>query len=269
MFVLSKIFWLVLNPGNIFAFFLIAGTVLLFSRFRRAGKWLVSGAAVFLIVVGVLPVGAFLIERLENRFPANPEIPGDIAGIIVLGGTINAYITATRGQPSLTTGGERFTETIYLARKFPDARVIFSGGSGALIENALKEADAARVFFDRMGMPAGRIEYERNSRNTFENARFSLKLAGNTAMSKPWVLVTSAIHMPRAIGVFRKTGWDVLAFPVDYWTDGQLEFEPGFHPISGIGLLNQAMREWIGLVAYRILGRTADLFPAPDRLADN
>lgn len=269
MFALSKIFWLVLNPGNIFAFFLIVGTILLFTRYRRTGKWMVSGAAVFLIVVSVFPVGALLIERLENRFPGNPELPQDIKGIIVLGGTISPSLTAARGQPSLTTGGERLTETVYLARKFPSARILFSGGSGALIQDALKEADAARVFFDRMGLPPGRVDYERASRNTFENAKLSLKIVGNSAQSDRWVLVTSAIHMPRAVGVFRKVGWNIIPFPVDYWTDGQMDLYAGFFPIAGFGYLNQAIREWAGLVAYRILGRTAALLPASEPLADN
>lgn len=269
MFVLSKIFWLVLNPGNLFAFCLFAGAILLFTRFRRAGRILVAGAAVFLVVLAVFPIGALLTERLENRFPGNPQIPPDIAGIVVLGGTINQYLTAARGQPSMTTGGERLTETVYLARKFPRARVIFSGGSGALVDRNLKEADAARVFFDRMGMQTGRVEYESASRNTLENAHFSRKIAGDSVKSGRWVLVTSAVHMPRAMGVFRKAGWNVVAFPVDYSTDGYRKFELGFSPISGLSQLNLAMREWIGLIAYRILGRTSAILPAAGTLADN
>jgi uncharacterized SAM-binding protein YcdF (DUF218 family) len=269
MFVLSKIFWIVLNPGNLFAFALLAGTILLFTRYRRTGRILVSGAAVFLLIVAVFPIGASLIERLENRFPGNPDIPRDIAGIIVLGGTINQYLTVTRGQPSMTTGGERLTETVYLGRKFPWARIIFSGGSGALIDQDLKEADAARMFFDRMGMPSNRVEYESASRNTLENARFSLKIAGDSGKNQRWVLVTSAAHMPRAMGVFRKAGWNVIAFPVDYWTDGYLELRLGFYPVAGLTQLNLAMREWMGLIAYRILGRTSAILPSPGTRTDN
>jgi uncharacterized SAM-binding protein YcdF (DUF218 family) len=147
MFVLSKIFWLVINPANIFAFFLILGVILLFTRFKAAGKYLVSGATVIFLIVAIIPVGTLLTQRLEDRFPGNPDIPEDIAGIIVLGGTINQNLTAARGQPSLTSGGERLTETIYLSRRFPKVRVIFSGGSGALVGRDLKEADAARIFF--------------------------------------------------------------------------------------------------------------------------
>lgn len=269
MFVLSKLFWLILNPGNVFVFLLFAGTVLLFTRFHRAGRRLVSTAAALLLIFAIFPIGSWLIENLENRFPGNPPIPEDIAGVIVLGGTIDQFLTASRGQPSLTAGGERLTEAVYLANRFPGARMIFSGGSGALIDRSLKEADAARLFFEHMGLPADRFIYERNSRNTFENANFSREIAGDSGGSGRWVLVTSAIHMPRAMGVFRDAGWNVLAFPVDYRTDGDERFDLGINPISGIGQLNLAMREWIGLIVYRILGRTSDIVPSATALPDN
>ena len=268
MFVISKLFWLILNPVNVFIFVLTLGTVLLLTRFKRMGKKLVLLATGLMLFFAILPVGGWLTERLENRFPGNPEIPHDVAGIIVLGGTINQYITATRGQPSLWAGGERFTEFIYLARRFPKARLIFTGGSGALFDRSLKEADAARVMFDRIGLEKGRVLYERNSRNTVENAEFSRKLAGDRFFGK-WVLVTSAVHMPRAVGVFRKAGWQILPYPVDYLTDGRGSFGAGFRPLGGMMALSRAGREWTGLLAYRILGRIDDLFPGPRRMGDN
>tara|TARA_R110000868_G_scaffold102886_1_gene283473 strand:- start:2345 stop:3154 length:810 start_codon:yes stop_codon:yes gene_type:complete len=269
MFVLSKIFWLVLNPGNVVTFILFLGSVLLFTRFRRTGRWLVSGACVFLIVVGTIPFGAWLIENLENRFPANPSIPAEIDGVIVLGGTINQFITAARQQPSLSDGAERLTELVYLARRFPDAKLIFSGGSGALVDRGLSEADAARLFYDRMGLTGDRIQYEDESRNTYENAILSQVIAGDSAKSGRWVLVTSALHMPRAMGVFRRTGWNVLAYPVDYLSDGSGRFTLGFNPLVGLGHLNKALREWTGLLAYRILGRTSAIVPSAKVAADN
>lgn len=269
MFVLSKIFWLILNPGNLFALFLFSGTALLFTRFYRTGRLFISGAVVFALLVTVFPVGGRLIENLENRFPVNVSIPPDIDGIIVLGGTINQYLTLTRGQPALSEGGERLTELVYLARRYPDAKLIFTGGSGALIDRELKEADAARMFFTRMGIGGDRIVYESDSRNTYENALFSRRIAGDTAKTGRWVLITSALHMPRAMGVFRGAGWNVLAYPVDYSTDGQRRFVIGFQPIEALSRLNTAMREWIGLIAYWILGRTSNIVPSANTLPDN
>ena len=269
MFVLSKIVWLVLNPANIFMFFLVLGTLLLFTRFRRAGRRIVTAAVGIFMLLGFIPLGFWLTTNLENRFPANPSIPADVAGIITLGGTINQYITAARGQPALTGGGERLTEFVHLARRYPDARLIFTGGSGALIDTELKEADSAQIFFDQMGLTGREIVFEDRARNTYENALFTREIVGDEAVKRRWVLITSAEHMPRAMGVFRQAGWNIMAYPVDYATDGRGGFELQFRPLQSLASLNKATREWIGLIAYRILGRTPVLVPSPASLADN
>jgi uncharacterized SAM-binding protein YcdF (DUF218 family) len=264
MFALSKIFWLIVNPINIFLALFFVGTVLLFTRFKRAGRRVLTFGAAMLLVVGIFPIGDWLTERLENRFPANPKLPDKVAGIIVLGGTINQYLTASREQPSLTGGGERLTEFLYLAKRYPDAKLIFTGGSGSLFQQTFKEAEAAKIFFDRMGLPKNRVLYESRSRNTFENASFSRDIVQDYENGQ-WVLITSAIHMPRAVGVFRKTGWNIVPFPVDYHTDGYNRFQLGFQPIGGLASLDRGVRELIGLIAYRILGRTENLFPSHKR----
>lgn len=269
MFVLSKIVWIVLNPANLFAFFLILGTVLLFTRFRRAGRLVVSAAVGGFVLLGLVPVGFWMTTNLENRFPTNPPISADIAGIIALGGTINQYITTARRQPALTEGGERLTEFVHLARRFPSAQLIFTGGSGALINSSLKEADSARLFFDQMGLSDRQVIYEDRSRNTYENAIFTKELVGDDARRRKWVLITSARHMPRAMGVFRQAGWNVIAYPVDYLTAGHGRLEVRFRPLKGLSSLNDALREWTGLIVYRILGRTSDIVPSPQSDTDN
>lgn len=269
MFVLSKIFWLVLNPANLFAFFLVVGTVLLFTRYRRAGRLIVSATVAVFILLGLIPVGFWMTTNLENRFPTNPPISADIAGIIALGGTINQYVTAARKQPALTGGGERLTEFVHLARRFPNAKLIFTGGSGALIDSRLKEADSARLFFNQMGLSDRKVIYEDQSRNTYENALFSKKLVGEEASRRKWVLITSARHIPRAIGVFRKAGWNVMAYPVDYQTAGLGRLEVGFRPLKGLSSLNDALREWTGLIVYRVLGRTSAIVPSTKSRTDN
>ena len=128
----------------------------------------------------------------------------------------------------------------------------------------MKEAEAAKIFFDRMGLPKNRVLYESQSRNTFENAALSRDIVQDYENGR-WVLITSAIHMPRAVGVFRKSGWNIVPFPVDYYTDGYNSFEIGFQPIRGLSSLNRVTREVIGLIAYRILGRTENLFPSRKR----
>lgn len=263
MFFLSKIFWLIVNPANLFSFFLLLGTILLFTRFRRAGRLIVSTVVGFFIFLAVVPVGSWLITNLENRFPTNPAIPADIAGVITLGGTTNQHITVARGQPALTGGGERLTELVHLANRFPYARLIFTGGSGAITGPVLKEANTARLFFNQMGLSDRNILYEDRARNTYENAIFTKKIVDEDATRQKWVLITSAAHMPRAMGVFRRAGWNIIAYPVDYLTVGSSHSEIRFRPLQGLSSLNQALREWVGLIAYRIMGRTSSIFPSP------
>ena len=260
MFTVSKIFWMFLNPINIFLFLLITGAILLLTRHRSIGRKFVLSATAFMMFFGVVPIGDRLTERLENRFPSNPGLPPDVAGIIVLGGAINQHITASRQQPALTSGGERYTEFVYLSRRFPEAQLIFTGGSGSVLDQSMKEADAAKSFFERAGLEGNKVLYERNSRNTYENAVLSRKFAGEL-INKQWVLVTSALHMPRAMGVFRKAGWKVVPYPVDYLTDGRKTFRLVLRPVYGLTSLNRSGREWIGLLAYFILGRTDTFFP--------
>ncbi len=268
MFTVSKIFWMIVNPINIFIFLLITGAILLLTRHRSIGRKLVLSATAFMMFFAVVPIGDWLTERLENRFPSNPTLSPDIAGIIVLGGAINQYITTSRQQPALTSSGERYTEFVYLSRRFPEAQLIFTGGSGSILDQSMKEADAAKSFFKRAGLEGNKVLYERNSRNTFENAVFSRKLASGL-INEQWVLVTSALHMPRAVGVFRKAGWRVVPYPVDYLTDGRKTFQLALRPFYGLTSLNRGGREWIGLLAYFVLGRTDTFFPSQEAIADN
>ena len=269
MFTFSKIFWMVFSPENLLVVALIVGSVLLFTRYARAGRWIVAAAMTIFVLVGVFPVGYRIVEALENRFPANPPLPPHIAGIVVLGGTVNPGLSVARGQPATTDGAERLIEFIHLARRYPEAALIFSGGSGSLSQSDLKETEVAREILNRLGFPDGRVKYENRSRNTHENALYSLERA-RPAPDDVWILVTSAIHMPRAVGSFRAAGWKrLIPYPVDYTTDGTGSFEIGFGPIGGVQRLALGVREWTGLAAYRILGRTDVLYSGPAPITDN
>ena len=266
MFVLSKIFWILVNPTTLFFLILFAGTILLFTRYRRTGRLVIAGLCLFVVAVDVIPVGDRMVVALENRFPANPPLPEKVQGIIVLGGTVNQKLTVARGQPSLSDGAERLTEFIGLGYRFPDAQLIFSGGSGSIIDDELKESMVARQFLEQMRFDTGRVIFESQSRNTLENATLSRALIGDR-YREPWILVTSAFHMPRAVGVFRQQGWNVIPWPVDYQTDGSTTYRFTFAPGYGLQRLQRGLREWIGLAAYRLMGRTGSFFPGP--LSDN
>lgn len=263
MFVFSKVFWFLIDPANLILVALCLSTLMVyFSPTRRAGRRLLTFTVGVFLLLAVFPVGYWMTEKLENRFPTNPALPDRVAGIIVLGGTVDQILTLSRQQPALTSGAERLTEFIRLGYLFPDAELVFTGGSGSVFTQPLKETEVARLFFEQMHFDEGRVVYESESRNTFENAILSRDLV-NPGPNDVWILVTSAMHMPRAVGCFRQAGWNIIPYPVDYNTRGIGSFQAGFDPIGGLKSLNTALHEWVGLAAYRLLGRTSSLFPGP------
>ena len=136
----------------------------------------------------------------------------------MLGGAIDADLSADHGAVVFTRAADRVVEAAALARHYPKARIIFSGGSANLTDGP-READYAAAIFERLGVAKDRLIMERRSRNTMENAEFSKELAA-PKNGERWLLVTSAFHMPRSIGIFRKVGFAVEPYPVDWRIGG-------------------------------------------------
>ena len=262
-FIASKLFWLIAAPSNFMILLAALGLVLTRTVWQRLGLWLVGLAVMLLLICGFTPLGALVIYPLEQRFPpmsANIAAP---AGIIVLGGGVDEDISSKRGSIELTGLGARMTEGIALARRFPQAKLVYTGGSGHMGGSKITEAAFAQKLWLEDGVPAAQMLFESRSRNTYENAVFT------QAMLKPqprarWILLTSAAHMPRAMGIFRRIGFPVIPDPVDYKTTRP----PGlWHPKAtasqNLKLVDAGVREWLGLVAYWISGRSNALFPAP------
>jgi uncharacterized SAM-binding protein YcdF (DUF218 family) len=264
-FVLSKTFGFFAIPSNLAVSLGLFGLLLLPTRFVRAGRRLVVASLVILAILGLSPVGNALIIPLEQRFPPWDPARGAPDGIIVLGGAIAPDISAARNGAALNEAAERMTAIPELARRYPDARILFSGGSGALIYDEGNEAEFALRLFESLGIARARILLENRSRNTVENALFSKAIA-QPKPSDRWLLVTSAYHMPRAIGIFRKAGFAVEPYPVDWRTRGLADVWRPF-PTMGEGLRRTdiAAREWVGLAVYWLTGRSSELFPAPQR----
>lgn len=264
-FIASKVLWGLVQPGNALVLVLAFGTLLLFSVRdfrRRAGRRVVATASAAFLVLTVLPVGTWAIRPLEDRFP-RPMLPNRVDGIIILGGALNPPLSADRGEPSVNGSAERILATVELGRRYPDARMVFTGGSGSLWGGAYREGEVMRAALDQVGFDTGRVLFENESRNTWENAVLSRDMM-EPKPGETWLLVTSAWHMPRSVGIFRRVGWPVLPYPVDYRS------RPGPRPYlifeldGNLDTLGWAVREWIGLVAYRLMDRTESLFPAPD-----
>lgn len=265
MFLLSKIFNFLAHPGVWIGFLLFLGTALLWSRWHRAGRWILTATMAFVAVLTALPVGLLMIQSLEDRFPIVKSLSGPVHGIVVLGGSVNQLTTKFRGQPSLTGAAERMTEFVALAKKYPKARLAFSAGSGLVFGQEVKETDVARQFFAQMGLDTTRIIFEDQSRNTYENAVYSYKLL-RPKPGENWVLVTSASHMPRSVGAFRKAGWDPIPFPVDFTTFGPDQMQVGINMVVRLSQFGIGLRAWSALLVYRLLDRTDALFPAPNTL---
>ena len=264
-FVASKVIGFFAIPSNLIVSIGILGLLLWPTRFGRAGRRLVVASLVLLAVLGLSPVGNALILPLEQRFPPWDAAGGAPAGIVVLGGSLSPHVSAGRNEVALNEGAERLTVAAELALRYPDARILFSGGSGALIFEEGAEAEFAIRVFESFGIPRARVMLEDRSRNTVENAIFSK----NLAQPKPgerWLLVTSAYHMPRSIGIFRQAGFAVEAYPVDWRTSGVEDALRPF-PTVGDGLrrTDTAVREWVGLLAYWLTGKSSELFPGPTR----
>jgi uncharacterized SAM-binding protein YcdF (DUF218 family) len=239
------------------------GVVLMFTRFNRAGRRLATLGVVLLLLAGLSPLGNILIFPLEERFPPWDEARGAPAGIVVLGGAVSPDISAARGTPALNESAERLTAVAELARKYPAAPIIYSGGNARLLLTGGTEAEPALRLLESFGIARSRLVAEDKSRNTVENAVFSKALA-NPKPGERWLLVTSGYHMPRAIGIFRQAGFPVEAFPVDWRTRGAIDLVLPFESLSaGLRRTDTAMREWFGLAAYWMTGKSTALFPAP------
>jgi uncharacterized SAM-binding protein YcdF (DUF218 family) len=262
-FVLSKVLGFFAIPSNLTIGLGLLGVLLLRTRLARIGRWLTVASLVALAVLGLSPLGNALIIPLEQRFPPWDDTRGPPDGIVVLGGAITLDVSMARNEVAVNEAAERVTAAVALARRYPAARIIYSGGSGAMIYPEGSESVWAVRIFESLGIPQARIIAEEQSRNTAENAVFSLLLA----MPQPgerWLLVTSGYHMPRAIGVFRQAGFSVEAYPVDWRTRGPRDALRPFSTLgSGLERADIAVREWVGLLVYWLTGRSATLFPRP------
>ncbi len=259
----TKIINFILSPGSLFLALLCLGVVLIWTPWRRFGRRLITVTVVVILLAAVLPFGAWFTAPLENRFPVVRRLPERIDGIIALGGVVNQYVTRARGQLSLGSAVERLTEFAVLARRYPAARLVYSGGSGDLFRQDVKEADVLAPFLKTIGLDPARVMLEDRSRNTLENATETYKLV-RPRKGENWVLITSAIHMPRAVGVFRKAGWRVIPYPVDFRSTGEEPFKLSFNMLSGLGGLTSGLYYWAGMAFYRLTGKMDSFFPGPE-----
>ena len=229
-------------------------------RRRRAMRACLVLAAVLPLLYGFLPLSTPPLQRLENSY-AIPILEKDtVDGVIVLGGhTSPGWISESRDQPQQNKAAERLTKGLMLHRDHASSTLIFTGFSGELAHRGWSEAETTQRLVAELGVSKAGILYETTSRNTYENAVNSLDVAVPQPGSR-WVLVTSAAHMPRAVGAFEAAGWkNITPYPVDFRTT---PLETGIFSLQGgINNVRNWLHEYVGLAVYWLTGRSTILFP--------
>lgn len=255
MFVVSKLlsaitqpmFWLALWWGL---------ALLLLGRWRRAARAMLWSGLLGLGLLGFVALPDALLRPLENRYPVpTAEVVQRHAGIIVLAGALERPESfAAHGQVPLGDAAERMTVPVGLMRQYPRLQLVFSGGEGRLLTTGVPEAELARVFYAQQGLDMGRVTLESGSRTTRENAQQVAQwLRGRC--QQPWLLVTSAWHMPRSMAEFvpamARVGCQVTPYPVDFRTGDRT-------PLTEYSLAHSLLRwqtalhEWLGMAVYAL-----------------
>lgn len=249
MFVLSKLLSAITQPMFWLALWW-AVSLLVLLRWRRAALWMLWGGLVVLGLLGFRAMPDALLRPLENRYPVpTVEVIDRHMGIIVLGGAVghpDSYVA--HGQAPLGEAAERMTVPVGLMRQHPGLDLVFSGGEGRLLTTGVTEAELAKAFYMQQGLDMARVWLEDGSRTTRENAQQVAKLLGERCQ-QPWLLVTSAWHMPRSVSEFEAVGCQVTPYPVDFRTGAST-------PLTEYSLAHSLLRwqtalhEWLGVLAY-------------------
>ena len=256
MFVASKLLDFAVEPLFWVLLLLLPG-VLLLPRRPRLGRGLSSAALAALLLSCWTALPDALLRQLETQYPAPPANTDlrQYVGVVVLGGALsNSKLWTAHKQVALNDQAERMTAAVSLALQYPHLKLLFTGGIASVPPKGLTEAVRAKMFFDQMGVAPAQVIYEDQSRNTYENAALSATTPGVNP-KQPWLLLTSAFHMPRSMGVFLKTGWNVTPYPVDYrttlendWTDFSLHEGPQRWYLAVHELLGYYVYRWSGMI---------------------
>lgn len=259
-FYVSKLFWLLLPPLN---FIVLCGALgLLFGgRKTKTGSALLCIGCALFIVFGILPTGKIMLRSLEERYPPPSQLPAHINGVLVMGGAFDVGTSLARHNPTMYDSAERISEAVRLMKLYPQATIVYSGGNTSFYAMNPSEAEVFKAYLAGQMIPDTNVRYEHQSRNSYENVMYSLLVAKPTAKDT-WLIVTSAAHMPRTINVLEAQHWPgtLVPDPVDFQTAGDnTDFVPDPNIIGNLAAAHLAIREWIALAVYRVMGKTDSL----------
>ena len=243
------------------------------SRWLRIGRRLTLVGGIGLLLFGLLPLSHHMAHALEARFPvpgtaggrAAQSLPDTVDGIILLAGSERPAVSQEYGEPQTGAHGSRYVAALRLAQRFPSARLVFSGGAREEPGKGPLETQAAvaAAILGQVGLDPSRIVFDEQSRDTCDHPRRVRALVQPTP-GETWVVVTSAMHMPRTIACFRAAGWpDVIPYPTDFKVVLEGLDSSDLQVVDNLALLDEALHEWVGLAYYRLAGRTQEWFPGP------
>ena len=261
-FIISKVLWFIVQPLNLITLLVIGSSLASWRGKAGAARWMALVAMLGLVVPIFLPIGKWLAEPLETRFSAPTPMPQHVDGILLLGGAQRPTLTDYWKQPELNAAAETLTTFLALAKRYPQAKLVFSGGSGDILHQEFSEAETVHLFFEQQGFNDSRVLYEKKSRNTYENAIFSQALVKPNA-GETWLMITNARTIPRAMGIFRKINWLVIPVPVDHSVVPNGDWKPEFELAKNFTHINEGIHEWLGMAAYYWSGKSSEFFPAP------
>lgn len=264
-FILSKIIWGFLSPSSLMIWLLLLVSLLLWLNYIRAARRIITLLSLAGFFVLAYPVSDYLMYPLETRFSALESLPDKVDGIIVLGGAEKLKLSMSWQQAQVGEAAERVLSAAELSRRYPDVPVIYSGGSNLVqMQNIDTQGSVSHTLLTQAGIEQDRLIIETQARNTAENFFYIKPLLPEIKGS--YILVTSAFHMPRSVGVARKLGIDVIPYPVDYRSSRPEERYWDFDLFDHLQVLEPAWHEWLGLTAYFATGKTSAWLPHPKQL---
>ena len=255
-FIASKVLKIFLIPLWQFVLLVAAGQLASWIKWRRLSRFFITMGCILFLLYSFIPFGQALLRPLENYAPTpSQEMIARAEGIIVLGGfTGSGIISADRQAPQLERAAERFVTAIALHKKFPYKPIYFTGFSGKLRPQGWSEDETIERLLSDLQMPLSAFHFERQSRNTAQNAQFTYQMIQPESDQK-WILITSASHMMRADLSFQKAGWPpMVLLPVDYRTTKK-GGGAHFSPTAGFDIMQTVFHEYVGILFYKLTGR--------------
>ena len=239
--------------------FLTLLTALLFYYFnyKKLFHFFLKFVFFYFLIIAIIPSGKILLYFLEKDYFSKLTTSQNVDGILVLSGYENVAFSSEYDQLYLGGSTNRLIESIRVYKKFPKAKLLFSGGSGSYISNSLS-TEIAEEFYNIYFSDNTKMLFESNSSNTYENILNSKELVRPDS-EENWIIITSAFHMPRAIGVANRLGWKLIPHPVDYKMSKK-SFRQffTFNILENIYFFQISSHELFGLLVYRLMDRTSN-----------